>query len=57
LATASSTRPLLPLSPRSEHEARVRAWPFAHGRPLHSTGSTHSRLFLFYSSYIDLYTP
>ena len=45
------------LSPRSEHGARARARPFAHSRSLHSTGSTHSRLFLFYSSYIDLYTP
>jgi hypothetical protein len=40
-----------------EHGARAQAWPYAHGRILHSTGSTHSRLFLFYWSYIDLYTP
>jgi hypothetical protein len=56
LATASSTRPLLPLSPIFEHGARAQARPYGHGRALHSTESTHSRLFQFYSSYIDLYT-
>ena len=52
--TASSTRPLLPLSPIFEHRARAEASPYAHGRHLHSIGSTNSRLVLFYSSYIDL---
>ena len=31
------------------------ARPYANGRPLHSSGSTHSRLVQFNSSYIDLY--
>ena len=58
LVTVQSTRPLLPLSPRSEHRARPppHSRRYAHGRAFHSTGSTHSRLFMFYSSYIDLYT-
>ena len=57
LATAHSTRPLLPLSPRFEQGARAQARPYAHGRTLHSPGWRHSRLFLFYSSFINFYIP
>jgi hypothetical protein len=57
LVTASSTRPLLRPSPRSEHGARTQAFPYVHGRTLHSSGFCHSRWFLFYSSYIDIYIP
>jgi len=57
LATAQSTRPILGLSPRFEQGARARAWPYAHGRTVHNTRCRHSRLFLFYSSFIDFYIP
>jgi hypothetical protein len=57
LATAHSTRPLLPLSPRFEQGARAQARPYALGWILHSTRWRHSRLFLFYSSFIDFYIP
>jgi hypothetical protein len=36
-------RPLLPLSPRSEHRARTQAFPYAHGQTLHNSGFYHSR--------------
>ncbi|XP_066355102.1 uncharacterized protein [Miscanthus floridulus] len=39
----SSTRPLLPPSPRSEHGARAQARPYVHGQPLLRTLSTNSR--------------
>jgi len=55
LATAQSTRPVLPLSPKFEHGARVPVRRYAHGRTLHGSRWTHSRLFLFYSSFIDFY--
>ena len=55
LATAPSTRPVLPLSPRFEHGAQVPVRRYAHGRTLHGSRWTHSRLFLFYSSFIDFY--
>jgi len=57
LATASSTRPLLPLSPRSEQATRARGRPYAHGRPVHSTPCRLCRLLLFYSSFIVSYIP
>ena len=44
------------LSLRSEHGARARARPFAHGRSLHSTRSTHSRLFLFFTRHALIFT-
>ena len=55
LVTAQSTQPVLLLSPRFEHEAWVPAQWYAHGRTLHGSRWTHSRLFLFYSSFIDFY--
>jgi len=55
LATTQSTRPVLPLSPRFEHGARVPARRYAHGRTLHGSRWLHSRLFLFYSLFIDFY--
>ena len=55
LATAQSTRPVLPLSPRFEHGARVPVRRYGHGRTLHGSRWTCSRLFLFYSSFIDFY--
>jgi hypothetical protein len=57
LAITHLTQPLLPLSPRFEQEARAQARPYAYGRALHSTRWRHSRLFLFYSSFIDFYIP
>jgi hypothetical protein len=57
LATAHSTRPLLPLSPRFEQGAREQARPYDLGRTLHTTGWRHSMLFLFYSSFIDFDIP
>lgn len=55
LATAHSTRPVLPTSPRFARGARARARPYDHGRTLLSLGSTHSRLFLFHSAFVDFY--
>ena len=57
LATAQSTRPLLPLYLRFQQGARARAWPYDLGRTLHSTGYGHSMLFLLYSWLIDYYIP
>jgi hypothetical protein len=45
------------LSPRSRQVARAQARQYDLGRTLHSTGWRHSRLFLFYSSFIDFYIP
>jgi hypothetical protein len=42
-------------SPRSKQRPRPEAQPYANGRPLHNSGSMHSRFVLFNSSYIDLY--
>ena len=56
LATASSTRPLLPLSPRSELGARTRARRYGHDPPLHSSRWRLSRFFLFHSSFVCCYT-
>jgi hypothetical protein len=55
LAIVYLTRPLLPLSPRSEQGAWAKDRPYAHGRTLHSTGWRQCKLFLFYSSFIDFY--
>lgn len=45
LATAQSTRPVHPPSPRFEPGARAQARLYALGRTLHSTGLRHFRLF------------
>ena len=55
LATAQSTRPVPPLSPCFEHGARVPARRYTDGGTLHGSKWRHSRLFLFYSSFIDFY--
>ena len=57
LATAQSTRPLLPVSPRFEQAARAGVRPYDLGRTLHTTGWRHSRLFLVYSSFIGFFIP
>src|SRR5688572_33207155 len=56
LATVSSTRPLLPLSPRSELGARTRARRYGHDPPLHSSRWRLYRFFLFHSSFVCCYT-
>ena len=58
LVTVSLTHPLLPDSPRSKHGTRAcaQARPYTYDRTLHNNRLMHSRLFKFYSSYIDLYT-
>ena len=45
----------LPLSPRFKHGAPVLVRRYAHGQTLYDSRWTHSRLFLFYSSFIDFY--
>jgi hypothetical protein len=57
LATAYSTRPLLPLSLRSEQSTHAKGHIYAHGQTLHNIGCRHCRLFLFYSSFIVFYIP
>ena len=54
-ATVQSTHMLLPLYLRFEQVARARAQPYDLDRTLHSIGYKHSRLFMLYSSFIEIF--